>query len=138
MISGGTTITGGPLLGGGAHPTIGIPLGTTLGGVGTDIITPFITLVTTMRGIPLTEAITIITPRVRSTVAPQQATAVTDPARSAAHVRLPTADPVRTAIVFPPTAATPLRIATRFPLTATQELPHPQQFLRAERNARSA
>lgn len=91
MISGGTTITVGTLRGGGERPTIGIPRATTLGGDGTDITTPFITPVITMRGIPLTEVIIIITPRARSTAAPQQATAATAPAQSAAHVRQQTA-----------------------------------------------
>ena len=134
MISGGTTIMVGTLLGGGARPTIGTPVGTTLGGAGTDIITPFITLggIRTMAVIT-----TIIILHARSTAVPSQAIVDTAPAQSVAHVRQLIVVPVRTAIAFLQTATTVRQIATLFLLTVIQEPHLRQQFRRAETNARN-
>ena len=131
---GGTTIMVGTVLGGGILPIIGIPTGTILGGVGTDIIIPFITLcgIRTMAVIT-----TIIILHARSIAVPSQAIVDTAPAQSVAHVRQLIVVPARTAIACLQTATTVRQIATLFLLTVIQEPHLRQQFRRAETNARN-
>ena len=138
----GAVTTVGAIRGDGITLIIGIIVATTLGGVGTDITTPFIT----MLGIHIMEVITtiIIIPRARNyTVARRQATAVTVPVQNEAHALLQdvlqklTAPPDTTESMLQPTVAI-LQKTTIPSLPTAIRVNHPQRFHPAEQSVHSA
>lgn len=138
----GAVTTVGAIRGDGIVLIIGIIVATIPGGVGTDITTPFIT----MLGIHTMEVITtiIITPRARNyTVARRQATAVTAPVQNEAHALLQivhqklTAPPDTTENRFQPTEEMLQRTIKRY-LPIAIHVGHPQRFHPAEQSVHSA
>ena len=138
----GAVTTAGAIRGDGIVLIIGITVATTPGGVGTDITTPFIT----MLGIHTMEVITtiIITPRARNnTVARRQATAVIALAQNEAHALLQvvlqkqTAPPETTENMLQPTEEMLRRTIKRYlPIAIRADLP--QRFHPAEQSVHSA
>lgn len=138
----GAVTTVGAIRGDGIVLIIGIIVATIPGGVGTDITTPFIT----MLGTHTMEVITtiIITPRARNnTVARRQATAVTVRARNEAHALLQvvlqklTAPPDTTESMLQPTVAM-LQKTTIPSLPTAIRVNPPQRFHPAEQSVHSA
>lgn len=138
----GAVTTVGAIRGDGITLIIGIIVATIPGGVGTDITTPFIT----MLGTHTMEVITtiIITPRARNnTVARRQATAVTARARNEAHTLLQvvlqklTAPPDTTENRVQPTEEMLQRTIKRY-LPIAIHVNHPQRFHPAEQSVHSA
>lgn len=138
----GAVTTVGVIRGDGITLIIGIIAVTIPGGVGTDITTPFIT----MLGIHTMEVITtiIITPRARNnTVARRQATAVTARAQNEAHALLQvvhqklTAPPETIESMLQQTVVM-LRKKTNPSLPTAIHVGHPQRFHPAEQSVHSA
>lgn len=138
----GAVTTVGVIRGDGITLIIGIIVATIPGGVGTDITTPFIT----MLGTHTMEVITtiIITPRARNnTVARRQATAVTVRAQNEAHALLQvvlqklTAPPDTTENMFQQTVVM-LRKKTNPSLPTAIHVGHHQRFHPAEQSVHSA